>query len=538
MSAKAAALRKRLGGVVMPQNNRRCSTGSVALTANNMTSTSSPKKKTTAASTPRRMTVVDAAAAKRVHNNTSSTTKRPTLAVTTTPAASPKPISAVSQGGTTSATKKPTRASFVATTALAFSSRGEKKVEALRRPIQKIASPLAAARMSLTPTTPGTRLYTTTTNNNSIRIGKTTSEEKKSDSSSSSEEEEVGSSASIHNKNNNAVLRGRGQQPQSFTRKRITRQRSKSLTSMNRNNKLLVGGGGKRSHPPTSQQQQHPKNEDMDTTPITPSLRRLRTSIIAVKKDPNVLNHNYRYYQDIRSNNEEYEGDDDDDEEEDPLDTTHLEAEVLTLRARAFKLAQQWKQAQQVEAKELQEQQYQCQQLKASFAQKVQDRHGTKVCTTKGTIQKKNSKLGQRDDEDDEEEKSDAVQRAKSVIAYLKQENSSRRQEIKTLRVNLFDLRQKNARLKAATQSVLELVQELRDVHVKHEQDKNKALQTNIQLLQEHHAKQVEELERRTSYWVTEQRLQTIYLRFNHTIVTLFQYKCKDAKLVKALNSL
>jgi hypothetical protein len=68
------------------------------------------------------------------------------------------------------------------------------------------------------------------------------------------------------------------------------------------------------------------------------------------------------------------------------------------------------------------------------------------------------------------------VQQSKDIITYLKQENANRRKENQNLKVNLFDLHQKTVRLEKTTVSTLNCVQELEEVHLRHETEKNDAL--------------------------------------------------------------
>jgi hypothetical protein len=253
------------------------------------------------------------------------------------------------------------------------------------------------------------------------------------------------------------------------TRKKPTRQRSKSLTSMGRQLR-----GGTRSQ--------------------------LARNDVATEAYPTTKTHTFFFDDDYRDN--------------DPivkLDFQEVEQSVIKLRSKVETMQKQLEDTQQAELSEIADEFAKCAAMKDGFAAAIPKiiHHG--------------------------KDQEDAVKQSKDIIAYLKQENANRRKENKTLKVNLFDLRQKTVTLEKATFTTLKCLQELEEVHLSHELEKNELVYQNLAGYRRAHDKLTGELDRRAQAALMEHRICQRYNETIDAIQKLFQESCEDYDLVLEL---
>ena len=212
---------------------------------------------------------------------------------------------------------------------------------------------------------------------------------------------------------------------------------------------------------------------------------------------------------------------DGDDYQESPLRTLDAYEDEQTLeqlRQKISKLKMQLKETEEAEAREVND--------VARSGRNMIEKFAENTMRISGLPNDANTKMDE------------AVRRNNEIIKYFKEENQKRSDEQKTMKMNLFELRQSTTRLEKATEQALGFLEKLEDVYYKAETDKRKTLLRSMAACKEGNQRLTEELQRRIFYVDAEVRVRQLYEVRTTEILSLFVEKYAGTPLLQLLNEM
>jgi len=136
---------------------------------------------------------------------------------------------------------------------------------------------------------------------------------------------------------------------------------------------------------------------------------------------------------------------------------------------------------------------------------------------------------------DDLSQLDDRMKRNSDIIAYLKEENKKRRNEMQKIKVDFFDVHQQTVRLEQETEETLGFLQKLEDVYYQQELDKRKALLRALAACKEGDERLSNELDKRAAYCEFEEGLRVLYQKDISRLLVMFETKSDDSELTQLL---